>query len=38
MENLEKLATQGTKDEENQNKNTTQYLLDTTMHTQTQLT
>jgi len=31
MDNPVKLATQGTQDEENQNKNTTQYVLDTTM-------
>jgi hypothetical protein len=34
----EKLATQGTQDEEKQNKNTTQYVLDTTMRKQTQIT
>ena len=33
MDNPEKLATQGTQDEEKQN--TTQYVLDTTMHKQT---
>ena len=40
MDNLEKLATQGTQDEEkqNKNKNTTQYVLDTTMRKQTQIT
>ena len=32
MDNAEKLPTQGTQDEEKQNKNTTQYVLDTTMH------
>jgi hypothetical protein len=31
MDNPEKLATQGTQDEEKQNKNTTQYVLDTTI-------
>ena len=31
MDNPEKLATKGTQDEEKQNKNTTQYVLDTTM-------
>ena len=31
MDNLEKLATQGTQDEEKQNKNTTQYVLDITI-------
>jgi hypothetical protein len=30
-----KLATYGMQDEEKQNKNTTQYVLDTTMHKQT---
>ena len=30
MDNPEKLATQGKEDEEKQNKNTTQYVLDTT--------
>ena len=29
MDNPEKLATKGTQDEEKQNKNTTQYVLDT---------
>ena len=39
MDNPEKLwATQGTQDEEKQNKDTTQYVLDITMHTQTQIT
>ena len=33
MDNPEKLATQGTQDEEKQNKNTTQYVLDTTIDT-----
>ena len=32
--NPEKLATQGKQDEEIQNKNTTQYVLDTTIHKQ----
>jgi hypothetical protein len=36
MDNPEKLATQGTQDEEKQN--TTQYALDITMHKQTQIT
>ena len=31
MDNPEKLATQGTQDKEKQTKNTTQYVLDTTM-------
>jgi hypothetical protein len=35
MDNPEKLATQ---DEEKQNKNTTQYVLDTTRHKQTLIT
>ena len=34
MDNPEKLATQGTQDEEKKNKNTTQYVLDTTMRKQ----
>ena len=40
MDNSEKLATQGTPDEEKQkeNKNTTQYVLDTTVRKQTQIT
>ena len=38
MDNPEKLATQGTTDKEKQNKNTTQYALDITMHKQTQIT
>ena len=36
MDNLEKLATQGTQDEEKQSKNTTQYALDTAMRKPTQ--
>ena len=35
MDNPEKLTTQGTQDEEIQNKNTMQYVLDTTMRKQT---
>ena len=31
MDNPEKLATQGTQDEDKQNKNTAQYVLDTTI-------
>jgi hypothetical protein len=31
MDNPEKLATKGTEDEEQQNKNTTQHVLDTTI-------
>jgi hypothetical protein len=38
MDNPEKLATYGTQDEEKQSKNTTQYVLDTTMRKQTQIT
>jgi hypothetical protein len=33
----EKLATYGTQDEEKQNKNTTQYVLDTAIHKQTEI-
>ena len=36
MDNTEKLATQDTQDEEKQNKNKTQYVLDTTILTQIQ--
>jgi len=38
MDNQEKLATLGTQDEDNQIKNTTQYVLDTTIRKQTQIT
>ena len=38
MDNPEKLATQGAQDEEKQHKNTTQYVLDTTVRKQTQIT
>ena len=38
MDNPQKLATQGTQDEEKQNKNTIQYVLDTTVCNQTQIT
>jgi hypothetical protein len=38
MDNPEKLTTLGTQDEEQQNKNTTQYVLDTTIRRQTQIT
>jgi hypothetical protein len=38
MENAEKLATRGTQDDEKQNKNTTQYVLDTIIRKQTQIT
>ena len=37
MNNPEKLATQGTQDEEKLNKNTTQYVLGTTMRKQTRI-
>jgi hypothetical protein len=38
MNNPEKLATQGTQDEDKQNKNTTQYMLDIILRKQTQIT
>ena len=38
MDNPEKLATQGTQDEEKQNKNTILYVLDTNIRKQTQIT
>ena len=38
MDNPGKLATQRTQDEDKQNKNTAQYVLDTTIHKQTQKT
>ena len=38
MDNPEKLATYSTQDEEKQNKNTSQYVLDTTMRKQARLT
>ena len=38
MENPEKIATKGTQDEEKQNKNTTQYVWNTTMHKQIHIT
>ena len=38
MENPEKPATQGKQDEEKQNNNKTQYVLDTTMRKQIQVT
>ena len=38
MDNPEKLATQDTQDEDKQDKNTTQYVLDTTIRKQTQIT
>ena len=38
IDNPEKLATQDTQVEEKQNKNTTQYVSDTNIHKQTQIT
>ena len=38
MDNLETLATQGTQDQDKQNKNTTQYVFDTTIHKPKQMT
>ena len=38
IDSPEKLEKQGTQDEEKQDKNTTQYVLDTTMSKQTQIT
>jgi len=38
MDNSEKLVRKGTQDEEKQNKSTTQYVLDTTIRKQTQIT
>jgi hypothetical protein len=38
MDNPEKLAIYGTQDEEKQSKNTTQYVLDTTISKRTQIT
>jgi hypothetical protein len=38
MDNPEKLATQVTQDEEQQHKNTTQYVLDITIRKETQIT
>ena len=35
MDNPEKLKTQGTQDEDKQNKNTTEYVLDITLGKQT---
>ena len=37
-DNPENLATQGTQDEEKQKKNTTQYVLNTTLRKHTQIT
>ena len=36
--NPEHMATQGTQDDEKQNKDTKQYVWDTTIHKQTQIT
>jgi len=38
MDNSEKLATSGTQDENKQSKNTTQYMLDTTIRKETPIT
>ena len=38
MDNSKKLTTQGTQDEDKQSKNTTQYVLDTTMRKQAHIT
>ena len=38
MDNAEKLATQDTQDKGEQHKNTKQYMLDTTVRKQTQIT
>ena len=38
MDKVEKLVTSSTQDEDKQNKNTTQYVLDTTIRKQTQIT
>jgi len=38
MDNSEKLAKHDTQDEDKQSKNTTQYVLDTTIRKQTQIT
>ena len=38
MDNTEKLATQGTQDEENQSKNTAEYVLDITIRKPTKVT
>ena len=38
MDNPENLVIYGTQDEETENKNVTQYVLDTTMRKQTQIT
>jgi len=38
MDNAEKLATKDTQDEDKQDKNATEYVFDTAMHKQTQIT
>ena len=38
MDNPDTLATYGAQDEDKQNKNTTQYVLDTTLRKRTQIT
>ena len=38
MDNSEKVTTLGTQDEDKQSKNTTQYVFDTSMRKQTQIT
>ena len=38
MDTPEKLATQGTQEEDKQNKHSTQYVLETTVRKQTQIT
>ena len=38
MDNPEKVTTQDTQDKEKHNKNATQYVLDTSVHKQTQIT
>jgi hypothetical protein len=38
MDTIEKLPTYGTQDDEHQSKNTTQYVLDTAVRKQTQIT
>jgi len=38
MDNPEKLATEGTQDEDKQNKNTAQYVMDTTVLKHTEIT
>jgi hypothetical protein len=38
MDNPEQLATKSTQDEEKQNNNTTQYVMDTTIHKHTHIT